>query len=285
MLIDGESQRDGAVNARSVLRHATTREEASGGRVDLVFWRPPSEWVPPTADAQLEQGEAEHEPASAASPETEWSENEMISLARITKRLNGGDSPSNLKRLCIALGLEAMGSELRLKRRIEAELRRLDFTSNVDWEPSHTDVASLFAGDAAAFHAKYGRVVHSVPTAERMLHALTLTRQPEHHNHNDGGDGGGGEGGGGARRGGGGGSGRDGGAGARGGGGGTAGHCSSGRGRGGGRGNGGAAGAARDETSASAGGGRGRGGRGRGRGGGGGGGSGRGGGGRQTRRR
>ena len=173
--IDGERQQEGATAARSALRAAMTREATLGGRVDLVFWRPPDGWTPPEPEEEAEGGSDVDvaEGGSTALPEFgEWPENEMISLARITKRLEGGDSGSNLKRLCAAVGIQNDGSDLNKKRRLEAELRRRGFPSNADWEPTHADITALFGGQAGVFYAKFDRIVHSVPAVARFLRAL-----------------------------------------------------------------------------------------------------------------
>ena len=172
----------GCTAARSAIRSAMARAEVLGGRVSLVFWRPPADWTPPVPGVNDEDGgqdqdevaDGEAERAHAPPREPELSETQMISLARVTKRLDGGDSKSNLTRICAALGLTRSGGAMQLKRRIEAELRRRKFPDFSEWEPTHGEVSSLFAGDADSFYEKYLGTIHSVPQAERMLAALPV---------------------------------------------------------------------------------------------------------------
>ena len=171
----------GCAAARSAIRSAMARAEVLGGRVSLVFWRPPADWTPPVAGDGDEQdgrdGDAGAASEAAMAPpapprEPELSETQMVSLARVTKRLDGGDSNSNLTRICAALGLTRTGGAMQRKRRIDAELRRRKFPAFTEWEPTHAEISSLFAGDADSFYAKYLGTVHSVAKAERMLTAL-----------------------------------------------------------------------------------------------------------------
>ena len=168
---------DGATAGRSALRSAINREQANGGHVELTFWRPPVGWTPPVAaredDEGTEQADSDSAPAQLARGELQ--EVEMTNLARVTKRLEGGDSNSNLTRFCTTLGVPSSGSVLNKKRRLETELRRLNFSNNSDWAPTHSDITSLFAGGTDAFHAKFGAVVHTVATADRMLRGLSLS--------------------------------------------------------------------------------------------------------------
>lgn len=167
----------GATAGRSALRSAINREQANGGCVDLTFWRPPVGWTPPASVQEEEEnseGPVDSEGASAVA-RGEFQEVEMVNLARVTKRLEGGDSTSNLTRFCKALGVPSSGSVLNKKRRIETELRRLKFADNTDWAPTHGDIASLFAGGTGAFHAKFAEVVHTVASADRMLRGLLLS--------------------------------------------------------------------------------------------------------------
>ena len=178
MLLKVDGRRvTGATAGRSALRSAINREQANGGCVDLTFWRPPVGWTPPASVQEEEEnseGPVDSEGASAVA-RGEFQEVEMVNLARVTKRLEGGDSTSNLTRFCKALGVPSSGSVLNKKRRIETELRRLKFADNTDWAPTHGDIASLFAGGTGAFHAKFAEVVHTVASADRMLRGLLLS--------------------------------------------------------------------------------------------------------------
>ena len=133
---------------------------------------------PPPASVQEEEENSEEpvdsEGASAVA-RGGFQEVEMVNLACVTKRLEGGDSTSNLTRFCKALGVPSSGSVLNKKRRIEIELRRLKFADNTDWAPTHGDIASLFAGGTGAFHAKFAEVAHTVASADRMLRGLLLS--------------------------------------------------------------------------------------------------------------
>ena len=172
--IDGHCTEGGGMAARSLLRRALAREELTGGHVELLFWQPPADWapfvlVPDNGDA-TPQGDSPVTGDGGRAPEL--SETEMLSLARVTKRLSGGDSKSNLERICAALSLTRTGSDLKKKRRIEAELRRRCFPGFDGWTPTHDDIRSFFAGGAEGFYKKYEQTVHSVAAAERMLREL-----------------------------------------------------------------------------------------------------------------
>ena len=169
--IDGHCTEGGGMAARSLLRRALAREELTGGHVELLFWQPPADWapfvlVPDNGDA-TPQGDSPVTGDGGRAPEL--SETEMLSLTRVTKRLSGGDSKSNLERICAALSLTRTGSDLKKKRRIEAELRRRCFPGFDGWTPTHDDIRSFFAGGAEGFYKKYEQTVHSVAAAERSL--------------------------------------------------------------------------------------------------------------------
>ena len=127
MSIDG-GHCEAANDARSELRASIAAEASiTGGSILFRLWTPPSDWVAPSLLASAPTPADETMPLAEELPAYE--EGEMKCLIRLCCRMiDGARTKKNREALCGALALHTGGSEVIMKRRIEFELRRRNFS-------------------------------------------------------------------------------------------------------------------------------------------------------------
>jgi hypothetical protein len=91
---------------------------------------------------------------------------DSYNVMRLSRRLVGGASLGNLKKMCSAVRLSALGTEAQLESRLEHFLRDANFAEN-DFQPSHHDATVIAETD---FDLKF---LHAQPlTVETIVDLL-----------------------------------------------------------------------------------------------------------------
>lgn len=130
--------------------------------MQLTLWRPPANWTAPTLPEA---------PAASADTEGElpaWKDTEMFEVIWLTRWLYGGDSTSNLEKICRAIGIPAAGSDTMKKRRIEATLRDRDFASFGGFVPTDFDARRELNDFNQRFNEKSIKP-HTIGTVQKRL--------------------------------------------------------------------------------------------------------------------
>jgi hypothetical protein len=97
-----------------------------------------------------------------------FTDNEILNVLRLTRRVAAGANVSNLKKLCAAAGLANVGSKAQLASRLERFLREKNFEAH-PFIPSHADNLLPFA----EFDAKYqAMTVLEIAAVEKVVAGL-----------------------------------------------------------------------------------------------------------------
>jgi hypothetical protein len=97
-----------------------------------------------------------------------FTDDEILNVLRLTRRVAAGANVSNLKKLCAAAGLANVGSKAQLASRLERFLREKNFESN-PFIPSHADNLLPFT----EFDAKYqAMTVLEISAVEKVVAGL-----------------------------------------------------------------------------------------------------------------
>ena len=99
---------------------------------------------------------------------------DALNFTRLCKRLRGGDSLANCRRMARALGLSTSGDVSALRSKIELRLRDVEFEKNMEFLPLH-EHASLGHddfNDLCEEDGPYENVVHYISSIERVLQGL-----------------------------------------------------------------------------------------------------------------
>ena len=97
-----------------------------------------------------------------------FTDDEILNVLRLTRRVAAGANVSNLKKLCAAAGLANVGSKAQLASRLERFLREKNFEAH-PFIPSHADNLLPFA----EFDAKYqAMTVLEIAAVEKVVAGL-----------------------------------------------------------------------------------------------------------------
>ena len=145
----------------------------SGKAVDLAFWGPPNNYIPPPSTpaitAAISGSMAELEKTAKEQART-FSKSQKGNLRRLCCRLEGDECDSNLKRICTALGLKNQGPKANAVA-IELRLRHLEFDDAAfEFTPTAADMELSPVAFAARMEIKelsdcpgyFLRVHHSI---------------------------------------------------------------------------------------------------------------------------